>query len=102
MANLFEEQLFDKNAVTQSPLDDSILYITTHSGKLYVLSTIDGNVLGIVNPPPKTLTEDGTTKTWTKYSSSGVAFGTLSTGDPFLCFTLVDQPPEDSLFGPKT
>jgi hypothetical protein len=104
MANLFEEQLFDKNAVTQSPWDDGILYVTTHSGKLYVLSTIDGKVLAIIEPPPRTLTSNGTTETWAKHSSSGVAFGTLSTGDPFLCYTLVDQPNEESLslYGPKT
>jgi hypothetical protein len=104
MIRLEDEELLQGNGVVQSPLDDNILYITTHSGTLLVLSTADGSTLATITPDARTHSEEGITQTYDMYCNSGIAFGELSTGKHFLVYSIVDQPPMEDLSttGPKT
>jgi outer membrane protein assembly factor BamB len=97
-----DESLLHGNAIVQSPYDDNVVYVTTHSGKLVVLSAQDGSTIATVTPKPRSLTEDGKTDTWSANCSSGVTFGELKNGDKFVAYSINDVPPEGSLYGLKT
>jgi len=91
------------NAIEQSPIDDEILYVTTYSATLVVLSATNGSILAEVTPPPvpsppafssHSSTKDfSTTSTTTTYMTcrSGMAFGTMSDGSQFLVYTITDK-----------
>ncbi|VEU35535.1 unnamed protein product [Pseudo-nitzschia multistriata] len=72
-----EDQFLQGNEVRVSPFDESILYATSKAGDLRVLSASNGMPLDRVRPAPRTITEGGTTSTWSLYSNSGMAFGTF-------------------------
>jgi len=72
----FDEYL-DGNAIRISPFDKDVLYATNRAGALRVKSAVNGNSITTVSPSPRTLTENGSTQTWTMYSKSGMAFGSF-------------------------
>lgn len=99
-----DEEMIQGNAVVQSPFDQDILYVVTHSGTLIVLAAKDGEALATVNPTPRSLTDNGQVYNWSLYSNSGIAFGKTLSGENFLVYSIVDDPPEmtDFVFEPKT
>jgi outer membrane protein assembly factor BamB len=99
-----DEDMNQGNAVVQSPFDEGILYVVTHSGSLIVLSAKDGETLATVNPTPRSLTSNGQVTNWALYCNSGISFAETSSGDNFLVYSIVDDPPEMSefVFEPET
>mmetsp|Transcript_9790 Transcript_9790/g.24380 ORF Transcript_9790/g.24380 Transcript_9790/m.24380 type:complete len:819 (-) Transcript_9790:107-2563(-) len=65
------------NAIRVSPFDKDVLYATNHAGQLRVMSATNGKSIATVSPAPRTLTEEGTTSTWSIYSTSGMSFGSF-------------------------
>ena len=105
MAQLDEDDsLFHGNSIVQSPVDEDVLYLTTHSGSLLALSAKDGTVLNSIRPTPRSITQSSKTVQWSLYSTSGISFGVRANGKPFLIYSVVDVPPidEDTYGGPKT
>ena len=98
------DDLFPGNAIVPSPFNEDILYITTLPGKLLVISAKNGSVLASIQPDRRTHNGGGIAETFGMYSSSGVAFGQLESGDHFLVYSIRDEPPPDSASttGPKT
>ena len=75
-----EEEFLEGNTIKVSPFDESILYATSRTGNLLVVSAITGSTIDTVKPSPRTLTEDGMTSTWSIYSNSGLTFGSYPIG----------------------
>eukprot|EP00531_Pseudo-nitzschia_arenysensis_P005958 CAMPEP_0116116908 /NCGR_PEP_ID=MMETSP0329-20121206/1287_1 /TAXON_ID=697910 /ORGANISM="Pseudo-nitzschia arenysensis, Strain B593" /LENGTH=829 /DNA_ID=CAMNT_0003610431 /DNA_START=127 /DNA_END=2616 /DNA_ORIENTATION=+ len=71
------DQFLKGNAIRVSPFDKDILYATNQAGQLRVISATNGKSIESVSPAPRTLTEDGTTSTWSIYSKSGMSFGSF-------------------------
>ena len=118
-----DEQLHQGNVITQSPFDSSQIYVTTNTGKLLVVSIVDGSIVKEIQPSPKVYTQDWGTETWTISCNSGISFsdngrrrqqqnqrrsndvdGDQDAGDEneFLIYSIQDIPPKDSSYGPKT
>ena len=118
-----DEQLHQGNVITQSPFDSSQIYVTTNTGKLLVVSIVDGSIVKEIQPSPKVYTQDWGTETWTISCTSGISFsdngrrrqqqnqrrsndvdGDQDAGDEneFLIYSIQDIPPKDSSYGPKT
>jgi hypothetical protein len=76
-----DEEFLEGNTIKVSPFDESILYATSRTGNLLVLSAITGSTIETVKPSPRTLTEDGMTSTWSIYSNSGLTFGSYPIGE---------------------
>ena len=92
------------NSVEHSPFDDDFIYITTKEANLLVLSASNGTLLTTISPSSMTTNENSTNIDPTTYCKSGMAFGTLNDGSPFLIFAVVDEPRSDEidLVGPQT
>ena len=93
------------NAVVQSPFNDDILYVTTHSGSLMVINSRNGKTLKTVVPTARTESNgDGELVMWSMYSNSGISFGTTADGQDYLVYSIVDEPinAEDYVFAQKT
>ena len=75
-----EEEFLEGNTIKVSPFDESVLYATSRTGNLLVVSAITGSTIDTVKPSPRTLTEDGMTSTWSIYSNSGLTFGSYPIG----------------------
>jgi outer membrane protein assembly factor BamB len=83
------------NAVLQSPFEEGIVYVTTHSGSLIALSAKDGDILATVNPTPiSRIVDDGKVQQWSLSCNSGISFSTTQSGNKFLVYSIVDEPPE--------
>eukprot|EP00980_Cylindrotheca_fusiformis_P030998 scaffold25699_cov137-Cylindrotheca_fusiformis.AAC.2 len=98
-----DEDIVEGNAVVQSPFDPDILYVVTHSGTLVVLSATDGQDLAKVNPTPSSSQDGGEGYIWSFHCNSGISFGETTSGENFLVYSIVDDPPastEES--GPRT
>lgn len=87
------------NAIVPSPYDDNLLYVTTSSGKLFVLSALDGKTLWTYSPPVKSMhTGD---EVWTTTCGSSVVFGNVDSVGKFLVYAVVDYPPGGTVYGPQ-
>ena len=73
----------------ESPFDDEVLYITTHTGSLMVLSAKDGKILATVNPTPRPLTGNEHVDKFSMFSNSGIQFAETSSGGKFLVYSIV-------------
>ena len=71
------DQFFEGNELRISPFDKEILYATNWAGDLRVISATDGRSIETVSPEPRSITDDGTTSTWSIYSNSGMSFGSF-------------------------
>jgi len=91
----FDEPMDFGNAVVQSPFEEGIVYVTTYRGSLIAMSTEDGDILAIVKPTPvsRTLNDDKVQR-WSIFCSSGISFSTTPSGNNFLVYSIVDQPPD--------
>lgn len=87
----FGDEFLEGNAVRVSPYDDKVLYATNWAGSLRVLSASNGKSIDTVKPSPRTLTDDGTTSTWSLSSNSGMSFGSF----PGTATTTVESDPAD-------
>jgi hypothetical protein len=94
------------NAIMASPFDDDLLYVTTKTGQLAVLSATNGTTLSTIYPTVRTTspTDTGTPGgLWKTTCQSGVAFGEVDAIGKFALYAIVDEPPEetDTGFGPE-
>lgn len=71
------DQFFQGNELRISPFDEDILYATNRAGDLRVVSASNGRSIETVSPEPRSISEDGTTTTWSLYSNSGMSFGSF-------------------------
>ena len=71
------DEYSEGNEIRVSPFDKDFLYAINRAGDLRVISAVNGRSIHTVSPDPRTLTEDGTTSTWSLYSNSGMSFGSL-------------------------
>ena len=104
MVNL-EQEVIQGNAVVQSPFDEDFLYVTSYSGTLTVISAKTGKILESLRPKPRALSKaSGEVVDWALYSNSGISFGKMPSGETFLVYSIVDEPPQmsDFVLGPKT
>jgi hypothetical protein len=91
-----DETIGRGNIVVGSPTDDDTLYVTTGSGKLYVVSRSTGSVVTTIQPPIHTSRDsDGKLVGWTTHCNSGIAFGEIESIGKFLVYSVVDHPPEE-------
>lgn len=94
MVHLDEKMDFG-NAVVQSPFEENVLYVTTYSASLIALSSKDGDILATVNPTPISRSiNDDKVQQWSMQCTSGISFATKASGENFLVYSIVDQPPE--------
>jgi hypothetical protein len=92
------------NGIFASPFDDDLLYVTTQTGQLAVVSATDGTTLSTLYPTVRTSpTETGTSGRWKTTCQSGVSFGEVDVIGKFALYAIVDVPPEetDLGFGPQ-
>ena len=90
-----DERIDYGNAVAQSPFDDTIVYLTTYSGSLIALSAKNGDILATVNPTPISRTvDDEKVQQWSILCNSGISFSTTPSGNNFLVYAILDQPPD--------
>jgi hypothetical protein len=92
------------NAIMASPFDDDLLYITTQTGQLAVVSATNGTTLATIYPTVRTSpTGTGTIGRWKSTCRSGVTFGEVDVIGKFAIYAIVDEPPEetDIAFGPQ-
>ena len=87
------------NAIVPSPYDDNLLYVTTSSGNLFVLSAVDGKTLWTYSPPEKSLHNGD--EVWTTTCGSSVVFGNVDSVGKFLVYAVVDYPPGGTVYGPQ-
>ena len=90
-----DERMDFGNGVVTSPFEESIVYVTTYSGSLIALSSQDGDVIATVNPTPiSRVIEENKVQQWSIYCTSGISFATTRSGDNFLVYSIVDEPPD--------
>ncbi|CAJ1941494.1 unnamed protein product [Cylindrotheca closterium] len=90
-----DERMDFGNGVVTSPFEDSIVYVTTYSGTLIALSSKDGDIIATVNPTPiSRVIEDGKAQQWLIHCTSGISFATTRSGNNFLVYSIVDEPPD--------
>ena len=95
--------LEDGNSVEHSPFDDGFIYITTKEANLMVLSAGNGTLLTTISPSSSTTNGNSTNIDLTTYCESGMAFGTLKDGSPFVIYAVVEEPRSDEFdIGPQT
>ena len=91
------------NGIFASPFNDDLLYVTTETGQLAVISATNGTTLSTLYPTVRTSpTETGTSGRWKITCQSGVTFGEVDQVGKFALYAIVDEPPEgtDLGFGP--
>ena len=93
------DSLDQGNAIVPSPNDDKLLYVTTSSGNLFVLSAVDGKTLWSYSPPVKSMHDGG--DVWTTTCGSAVVFGDVESVGKFLVYAIVDYPPGGTVYGPQ-
>jgi hypothetical protein len=84
------------NAVVASPFDETLLYVTTSTGKIFAISALNGTTMWEYTPPNKAVLL-GTEEPWETYCKSGVAFGEIDTVGKFLVYAVIDIPPANSI-----
>ena len=90
-----DERIGKGNVVATSPIDRNNIYVTTRSGKLFVVSSSTGKVVSTIQPPIHTVRgTDGKLEAWKTRCSSGVSFGEVEGLGKLLVYAVVDHPPE--------
>jgi hypothetical protein len=85
------------NAITTSPFDDDLLYVTMQTGQLAVVSATNGTTLSTFRPTVRlSSTESGSSGHWKISCQSGVVFGEVDVIGKFALYAIVDEPPEES------